>query len=57
MVHHFKALLIGVGVYGGIGATMVVLWGAVDAAIIGVAAIVLGAGRRLNNFRPGAGRR
>jgi hypothetical protein len=57
MIYCLKALMIGVGVYGGIAAAMVVLWGAVDVAIISVAAILFGASRRSGNSRPGAARR
>lgn len=46
MAYHLKALLMDVGVYGGIAAAMVVLWGAVDAMIIGLAAVFLRAARR-----------
>ena len=46
MTDHIKALLIDVGVYGGIAAAMIALWGAVDAMIIGLAAVFLRAARR-----------
>jgi hypothetical protein len=45
----FKALMMDVGVYGGIVAAMLALWGAANAVIIGVTAIFLRAERPSNN--------
>jgi hypothetical protein len=42
MGHHLEAFLMGVGIYGGLAAAVIALWGAATAAIIGIAAIFLG---------------
>jgi len=39
MGHAVEALLMGVGVYGGIAAAMLAVWGAAMTAIVGVTAI------------------
>ena len=49
-----RTFLIGVAVYGGIGAAMIAFWGAVDAAIIAVASIFLGVTGRWRNLWSGA---
>jgi hypothetical protein len=54
MSNCLRTFLTGVAVYGGIGTAMIALWGAVDAAIIAVASILLGVTGRWKNLWSGA---
>jgi hypothetical protein len=48
MGHIVEALLIGVGVYGAIAATMLALWGAIMSVIIAIAAVFRERGGAVN---------
>jgi hypothetical protein len=39
MGHHLEAFLLGVGIYGGLAAAVIALWGVAMAVIIGITAI------------------